>query len=102
MNTHLCSAPSGRWVAFKRHTWTRMSKLHLYKRAWKPEPGSPADLRMRMRSKGTKIHWHGSSCIHVRGRFSFLHKDRTVSGYVFEDTPKELRCETCDQLFNEA
>ena len=86
-------------------TETVMSRCHKYKGGFIPEEGSAADKRrsdhMHTKGYGTKLHVLGSDCGHVRGKFSFMHSERTFAPNHFETKPREQCCKTCVEYYHE-
>lgn len=58
--------------------------------------------RIKGECKGTKVHWDGSNCVHVVGKFAFLNSMRTFNGAVFNQIDTELRCRVCNNQFFQA
>ena len=98
-------------------TKTVMSRCHLYRGRWTPEAFSPLSMQRTIAkaleidrrhppgfvtSSGTKYHWNGSTCIHVRGKFAFVQADRILSGYEFIRVAPGEVCKTCEYNFDNA
>jgi len=87
-------------------TVTKFSRLHEGKFSWEPEPGSPAYERRlanaEARGLERKLHWNGSTCEAVTGKWSFLHKKRILDGAAFDMCLTKDVCKTCLYQFENA
>lgn len=67
-------------------------------------PGTALEAAQRLSErengkKGWRVHWNGSKCNHVTGKWAFLARERTVPADVFAEVTEKHRCGSCNAQF---